>query len=110
LGEVVDYAGSHVGGESKGQWIRVRKGVYKGDLGFVTDVEAWGAKVLVVPRLKTPTPQADISLKRKRTAIKPEPRLFDPATFSSVFQRQPKLHTMEPTPLADSFSTMDCSS
>jgi transcription antitermination factor NusG len=75
----------------KGQWIRVRSGMYKGDLGFVTDVEAWGAKVLVVPRLKTPTPQADISLKRKRTAIKPEPKLFDPATFPSIFQRQPKL-------------------
>jgi hypothetical protein len=48
-----------------GQWIRVRKGVYKGDLGFVTRVEAWGTEVLVVPRLKTPTPQADTSLKRK---------------------------------------------
>ena len=74
-----------------GQWVRVLKGAYKGDLGFVTRVEAWGAEVLVVPWLKTPTPQADTSLKRKRTAIKPEPRLFDPATFSSIFQRQPKL-------------------
>jgi hypothetical protein len=75
-----------------GQWIRVcRNGVYKGDLGFVTDVEAWGTRVLVIPRLKTPTPQAATSLKRKRTVIKPEPKLFDPATFSSVFQRQPKL-------------------
>ena len=74
-----------------GQWIWVRKGVYKGDLGFITRVEAWGAEVLVVPRLKTPTPQGDTSLKRKRTAIKPEQRLFDPATFSSIFQRQPKL-------------------
>jgi hypothetical protein len=74
------------------QWIRVRNGVYKGDVGFVTHVEAWGARVLVVPRLKTPTPQAPASLKRKRTAIKPEPRLFDLATFSSVFQRQAKLH------------------
>ena len=73
------------------QWIRVCSGAYKGDLGFVTHVEAWGARVLVVPRLKTPTPQASTSLKRKRTAIKPEPRLFDPATFSSMFQRQPKL-------------------
>jgi hypothetical protein len=73
------------------QWIRVRNGVYKGDVGFVTHVEAWGARVLVVPRLKTPTPQAAASLKRKRTAIRPEPRLFDPATFSSVFQRQAKL-------------------
>ena len=74
-----------------GQWIRVLKGVYKGDLGFVTRVEAWGAEVLVVPRLKTPTPQTDTSLKRKRTAIKPEQRLFDPDTFSSIFQRQPNL-------------------
>ena len=73
------------------QWIRVRNGVYKGDLGFVTHVEAWGARVLVVPRLKLPTPQLASSLKRKRTAIKPEPRLFDPDTFSSVFQRQAKL-------------------
>jgi hypothetical protein len=75
------------------QWIRVRNGVYKGDMGFVTRVEAWGAQVLVVPRLKIPTPQADKSLKRKRTTIKPEPRLFDPATFQSVFQRQPKLQS-----------------
>jgi hypothetical protein len=75
-----------------GQWIRVRNGLYRGDLGFITRVEAWGARVLVVPRLKIPTPQADASLKRKRTAIRPEPRLFDPATFSSTFQRQPKLH------------------
>jgi hypothetical protein len=74
------------------QWIRVRNGVYKGDPGFVTHVEAWGARVLVIPRLKAPTPQAAASLKRKRSAIKPEPRLFNPATFSSVFQRQPKLH------------------
>jgi hypothetical protein len=35
-----------------GQWIRVRNRVYKGDLGFVTCVEAWGAQVLVIPRLK----------------------------------------------------------
>jgi hypothetical protein len=74
------------------QWVRVCKGVYKGDLGFVTDVEAWGARVLVVPRLKAPTPQAAASLKRKRTAIRPDPRLFDPTSFSSMFQRQPKLH------------------
>jgi len=74
------------------QWVRVCKGVYKGDLGFVTDVGAWGARVLVVPRLKVPTPQAPASLKRKRSAIRPEPRLFDPTWFSSVFQRQAKFH------------------
>src|SRR5882762_651104 len=75
------------------QWVRVRKGVYKGDLGFVTHVEGWGARVLVVPRLKAPAPQGAASLKRKRpAAIKPEPRLFDFTTFSSMFQRQAKLH------------------
>ena len=70
-----------------GQWIRVRNGLYKGDLGLVMRVQAWGIEVLVIPRLKTPTPQADASLKRKQTAIKPEQRLFDPATFLSI---QPK--------------------
>jgi hypothetical protein len=73
------------------QWIRVRNGVYKGELGFVTHVEDWGARVLVVPRLKTPTARADTSLKRKRTPIKPEPSLFDPATFSTMFHSEPKL-------------------
>jgi hypothetical protein len=73
------------------QWVRVRKGVYKGDLGLVKHVEGWGAQVLVVPRLKTSTPLATTSLKRKRTATRPEPRLFDPVTFSSMFQRQAQL-------------------
>jgi hypothetical protein len=73
-----------------GQWIRVRTGVYKGDVGFVKCIEPWGAQVLVVPRIKTLTPGTATSLKRKRTAIRPEPRLFDPATFLSVFQRKPK--------------------
>jgi ribosomal protein L24 len=73
------------------QWIRVCNGAYKGELGFVTHVEAWGARVLVVPRLKTSTARATTSLKRKRMPIKPEPCLFDPATFSTMFQREPKL-------------------
>ena len=73
------------------QWIRVRNGAYKGELGFVTHVGTWGARVLVVPRLKSPTMRAATSLKRKRTPIKPEPSLFDPTTFSTMFQREPKL-------------------
>ena len=48
------------------QWIRVRSGVYEGDHSFLTDVEPWGVRVLVVPRLKTPTEAAaGNSLKRK---------------------------------------------
>jgi hypothetical protein len=74
-----------------GQWVRVRKGTYKGDIGFVSRVYTWGARVLVVPRLKTPTSQEATSLKRKRTSTKAEPSLFDSGTFSSLFQIQPKL-------------------
>ena len=74
-----------------GQWVQVRRGEYKGDLGFVTSVETWGALVLVVPRLKIPTPQVATPLKRKRTTIRPEPKLFDPDTFESIFQHKPKL-------------------
>ena len=78
-----------------GQWIWVCNGAYKGDVGFVMEVETWGVWVLVVPRLKRPTAsQAAALLKRKQTAIKPEPMLFDSNTFSLVFQHQAKLlHT-----------------
>ena len=72
----------------EGQWIRVRYGAYKGNVDFVMGVETWGVQVLVVPLLKISTSQqAAALLKRKRMAIRPEPRLFDPDTFSSIFQR-----------------------
>jgi hypothetical protein len=72
------------------QWIQVHKGPYKGDLGFVTHVETGGARVLVIPRLKTATLQT-ATLKRKQTAIRPKPRLFEPDIFKSVYQQEPKL-------------------
>ena len=49
-----------------GQWIWVCNGAYKGDVGFVMEVETWGVRVLVIPCLKRPTvSQAAASLKRK---------------------------------------------
>ena len=49
-----------------GQWIWVCNGAYKGDIGFVMEVETWGVRVLVVPCLKRPTAsQAAASLKWK---------------------------------------------
>jgi hypothetical protein len=51
-----------------GQWIRVCTRVYKGDVGFVKCVEPWGAQVLVVPCLKTSTPEMATSLKRKQNS------------------------------------------
>ena len=38
-----------------GQWIWVCNGAYKGNVGFVMEVETWGVWVLVVPCLKRPT-------------------------------------------------------
>jgi hypothetical protein len=48
-----------------GQWIWVRSGVYKGDINFVKCVKPWGAQVLVVPCLKTLTPEMATLLKRE---------------------------------------------
>jgi hypothetical protein len=44
----------------------------------------------VIPHLKTATLQT-ATLKRKQTAIRPEPRLFKPDVFKSVYQQEPKL-------------------
>jgi hypothetical protein len=90
------------------QWIQVHKGLYKGDLGFVTHVETWGARVLVIPCLKTATLQT-ATLKRKQTAIRPEPRLFKPTSSSLCTNESQNFKTLELTPLVDSFLTMDCS-
>ena len=47
-----------------GQWIWVCNGPYKGNVGFVMEVETWGVWVLVGPHLKRPTAlQAAASLK-----------------------------------------------
>ena len=34
------------------QWVRVCKGLYKGDIGFVINVESWGVEVLLIPCLE----------------------------------------------------------
>lgn len=36
-----------------GQWVQVRRGRYKGDVGFVSSTETWGAWVLLIPRLSS---------------------------------------------------------
>jgi hypothetical protein len=48
-----------------GQWIWVRTGVYKGDIGFEKCIELWGAQILMVPHLQTSTPEMATLLKRK---------------------------------------------
>ena len=67
----------------EGEWVRVRQGSYKGDVGLVVAVNFRGAEVLLVPRLKSrPThssgPNSTSSSKRKRTADVPQLVLFNP--------------------------------
>lgn len=71
-----------------GNWVQVRKGLYKGDVGLADRVESWGIEVLLVPRLKPPT--TDPSLKRKRSAPRAVLALFDPIIFKAVHEIDPK--------------------
>jgi hypothetical protein len=71
------------------KWFRVRKGKYAGDVGLVVAIKSWGAEVLLVPRLNSlPMDLLTVdsltpSLKRKRTAVVPQPALFNPENFDS---------------------------
>ena len=71
-----------------GQWVRVRKGTYKGDVGVVGGVENWsGVHLLLLPC--QPPPHLNTSLKRKCSQSRPEAALFDPITTSQVYQIDP---------------------
>ncbi|KIJ90484.1 hypothetical protein K443DRAFT_15198 [Laccaria amethystina LaAM-08-1] len=67
-----------------GRWVRVRKGTYKGDVGYVLASESWGVRLLLVPRLSPPN-LASSSLKRKRSTVAPEPALFDFNTIEHIY-------------------------
>ena len=61
---------------SVGDWVTVRRGLYKGDTGYVQGIENWGqVTILLVPRLPAP-PVAGPSGKRKRSGTRADPRLF----------------------------------
>lgn len=67
-----------------GDWARITKGPYRGDLGLVAEVGEW-IKLLVVPRLRPSFISRDLSKKRKRSEPIPPPRpmLFDPISFAA---------------------------
>jgi hypothetical protein len=48
-----------------GKWVRVRRGTYKGDVGYVLASKSWGVRLLLVPRLPPPNLASSTS-KRKR--------------------------------------------
>jgi len=67
-----------------GRWVRVCKGTYKGDIGYVIASESWGVCLLLVPHLPPPN-IASSSLKRKQSAVAPEPALFNANTIERVY-------------------------
>lgn len=75
-----------------GDWVRVCRGAYKGDVGYVTTIESWGGvRLLLVPRLSPlPHPESSLRLaKRKRSATPPEPALFDQQTVKRIYGVDP---------------------
>ena len=63
---------------SVGDWVTVRRGLYKGDVGYVRSIESCRVILLLVPRLPHPRAVASSSGKRKRsgTRNRTDPRLF----------------------------------
>ncbi|KAF5379282.1 hypothetical protein D9757_005319 [Collybiopsis confluens] len=65
-----------------GQWVEIKKGLYRGDIGLVADDfrdddSVAGVKVMVVPRLDFEDQPSTSTAKRKQR-LRPSPRLFDP--------------------------------
>lgn len=73
-----------------GDWVEVRKGIYKGDVGYVKSVESWGVQLLLVPRISSPEPSYTTHSKRKRTCPRATPALFDPVAFKQSFNMEVK--------------------
>jgi hypothetical protein len=75
-----------------GKWVQVRRGIYKGDVGYVDSVDTWGVQLLLIPRLPPP-PDCPISLhpKRKRltTQTRAAPVLFDPLCIKQIYGTEP---------------------
>ena len=56
-----------------GKWVRVLKGTYKGDVGYVLSTASGGLELLLVPRLSPD----QLGSKRKRSRSRPSMALFD---------------------------------
>lgn len=63
-----------------GDWVRVKSGLYNGDIGLLTAKETWGLSLLLVPRLST-----TVNRKRKKGNPRPEPDLFQYVKFRCFY-------------------------
>ena len=72
-----------------GEWVLISRGKYKGDLALVSSFEGWqGVSVLLIPRIEYGHERPPPS-KRKRSAHRPLPRLFDPSKIPEDVRSQP---------------------
>ena len=69
-----------------GKWVQVRKGTYKGDVGYVTSIESGRVQLLLIPRLSQPhAPKGNSS--HFRSAL----TLFNCETVKSLYNAEPVL-------------------
>ena len=74
-----------------GKWVQVRKGIYKGDVGYVTSTELSGGRIqlLLIPRLSPPqVPNGNPSHSRST------PTLFNRETVKRLYNIEP-VHIQE---------------
>jgi len=68
---------------ASGRWVKVRRGIYKGDVGHVIMTQDSSIWLLLVPRLPLP------KVIRKHTQAHPTPALFDHETTKQVYGAEP---------------------
>jgi transcription antitermination factor NusG len=75
-----------------GQWVQVTKGIYKGDIGYIREIKAWGGvQLLLVPRIQLQvTSLTNKQGKRRRTNPAPDCALFDPSIVETSLHVSPK--------------------
>jgi hypothetical protein len=65
-----------------GKWVQVRRGTYKGDVGYVTSTNTSGVQLALIPRLSPP-------YRSKGAPSCPAPALFDNQTIKRIYDIEP---------------------
>lgn len=74
----------HVSPLEVGKWVQVRRGIYKGDVGYVMSTESERVQLLLIPRLSQPqAPEGSLSLSRSA------PALFACKTVQQLYNTKP---------------------
>jgi hypothetical protein len=80
---------------SIGEWVRILKGSYKGDVAYVSALQEWqGISALLIPRIHIPEPMDDAApaqCKCKRSRLRTPAALFLPHLVPKTSPIQPRL-------------------